>query len=102
MAVGRGAQRNRRLSKSARTLALESLESRWLLAAGDPIINEFLADNQGNQTSPTPSIKDDYGKFADWIEVYNPGDTAVNLTNWHLTDTKNNPTKWTFPPNTTL
>src|SRR5436190_14023186 len=101
MKLGPAAHRNARRRRQA-ARAWESLEARCLLAAGDPVINEFLADNQGNQTTPTPSIKDDYGKYADWIEVYNPGDTAANLANWHLTDSKNNPNKWTFPANTLL
>src|SRR5687767_2859101 len=73
--------------------AIEALESRLLLAANDPYINEFLANNDSG-------ILDDYNDPTtrpDWIELYNPSTSAVSLTNWHLTDRKDNPNKWTFP-----
>lgn len=54
------------------------------------LISEFLALNS--------SIKTDVdGAYSDWIELYNPGETAVDLTGWHLTDEASNLTKWTFP-----
>lgn len=37
------------------------------------------------------------GNFSDWIELYNPGEMAIDLTGWHLTDEANHLTKWTFP-----
>jgi len=36
-------------------------------------------------------------KDSDWIEIYNPGDGAVSLEGWSLTDAADNITKWTFP-----
>ena len=33
----------------------------------------------------------------DWIELHNSGDKTVTLTGWHLSDSKKNPDKWTFP-----
>ncbi|HEY7117651.1 MAG TPA: lamin tail domain-containing protein [Tepidisphaeraceae bacterium] len=69
---------------------LEALEGRTLLAAADPIISEFLADN-------TTGLTDGNGNRGDWIEIYNPGTTDVNLQGWHLTDSINNPTEYTFP-----
>jgi len=54
------------------------------------IISEFLALNS--------SIKTDVdGDYSDWIELYNPGETSIDLTGWHLTDEATNLTKWTFP-----
>lgn len=54
------------------------------------IISEFLALNS--------SIKTDVdGAYSDWIELYNPGETSIDLTGWHLTDDAANLTKWTFP-----
>ena len=41
-------------------------------------------------------------KFADWIEILNPGATPVNLANWSLSDSSANPTKFIFPAGTTL
>src|SRR5687768_11189963 len=69
--------------------ALESLESRVLLA-GEPIISEFMALNSDGD-------QDNYGNRSDWIEIYNPGTTPVDLAGWHLTDDKALPSQWTFP-----
>src|SRR4051812_12289023 len=69
---------------------LEPLESRTLLAAGDPIISEFMADN-------TTGLRDGNNNRGDWIEIYNPGASPVNLLGWHLTDTQANPNEYTFP-----
>ena len=41
------------------------------------VINEFLANSSGD----------------DWIELYNYGDTTVDIKDYYLTDTPSNPTK---------
>jgi hypothetical protein len=53
-------------------------------------INEFMASNNTVLEDP-----DDPGQFPDWIEIYNPGASAVNLANAvALTDDPDgNPTK---------
>ncbi len=38
----------------------------------------------------------------DWIELYNPSGTDVNLGGYHLTDSASDPTEWTFPANTMM
>lgn len=58
------------------------------------IISEFMADND-------ETINDVDGQNADWIELFNPTATAVNLNNWFLTINTNNPTQWRIP-NVTL
>ena len=72
-----------------RSLTLETLEQRLLLAA-DPIITEFLASNSSG-------LVDGNGNTSDWIEIYNAGDAAIDLEGWHLTDNAANLDKWTFP-----
>jgi hypothetical protein len=42
------------------------------------------------------------GDSSDWIEIYNSGADTVNLAGLHLTDTRTNLSKWTFPPGTSL
>jgi spore coat protein CotH len=59
-------------------------------------INELMADNT---TIPDP---DEPGAFEDWIEIYNPNDTTVDLGGLHLTDTLASPTLWTFPAGVTI
>src|SRR5687768_12257054 len=65
--------------RAAARAVVESLEQRQLLAAGDPIINEFMTDN-------ATGIRDVNLERHDWIEVYNPGASAVNLQGWKLQD----------------
>src|SRR3954451_21988948 len=94
----RKVRRRARVSTAGRRTqwgGLESLEQRQLLAATDPIINEFLANNN-------TGIVDDRNAHSDWIEIYNPGASAADLSNWHLTDSKSNPAKWTFPAGTSV
>ncbi|NOZ62418.1 MAG: lamin tail domain-containing protein [Calditrichaeota bacterium] len=48
------------------------------------VINEFLA---GNETINT----DEDGEYEDWIELYNAGDDAVDLTGFTITDDPTEP-----------
>ncbi len=69
----------------------------WLAALparAEVVISEFLANNN-------KVLADADGEFTDWIELHNTGNSAINLGGWHLTDSKNNLLKWTFP-NTNL
>ncbi|MDY0081792.1 MAG: CotH kinase family protein [Ignavibacteriaceae bacterium] len=51
-------------------------------------INEFMASN-------STTIKDpDYNNYADWIEIYNSGNTAVNLKDYYITDNLSQPQKF--------
>src|SRR5215210_5703053 len=72
-----------------RRSTFEWCEPRQLLAA-DPILSEFMAENQD-------TLKDGNGQASDWIEIYNRGDAAIDLVGWHLTDDAALPGKWTFP-----
>lgn len=59
------------------------------------LINEYSAANLS--TEP-----DEYGKHEDWIELYNAGPAAVNLTGYFLSDNEANLQKWPFPAGTIL
>lgn len=54
------------------------------------VINEFLASNSAQG-------QDETGDFADWIELYNGGTEAINLTGAYLTDDLLQTTMWEFP-----
>jgi hypothetical protein len=54
------------------------------------MITEFLADN-------VTGIEDEDGNREDWIEIFNAGETPVNLAGWRLTDNPANLAKWVFP-----
>lgn len=62
-------------------------------AAQQIVINEFVSSNAA-------TLADEDGDFEDWIELYNYGDTPVNLQGWGLSDDFSNPFKWVFPQKT--
>ncbi len=62
-------------------------------AAGAAVINEFMASN-------STTIEDDDGDWSDWIELYNPGPTPIDLTDHYLSDDAGNPLRWRFPAGT--
>lgn len=65
------------------------------LSSPSIIINEFMADNG--------SIADSAGEFDDWVELFNPTDSSITLTNKYLTDKNGYFTKWKFTePNLVL
>jgi hypothetical protein len=71
------------------------LAENWLLGAGGPvIISEFAASNS--------ILEDEDGDSSDWIELYNPTDTMVDLSGWYLTDNADNLNKWEFPEGISL
>jgi hypothetical protein len=56
-------------------------------------INEFLVSNVD-----TNGLKDEFGNLEDWIELYNYGSNAVDLSGCALTDSASVPGKWVLPP----
>jgi len=58
------------------------------LSAQGLYINEFMASN-------STTIKDpDFNNYADWIEIYNSGNTSVNLRDYYITDNLSQPQKF--------
>jgi hypothetical protein len=55
-------------------------------------INEMLSDN----VSSTPEIND-FTDFGDWIELYNGGTNAIDLSGYHLSDNLEQPFRWRIP-----
>lgn len=60
---------------------------------GQALLSEFQASN-------VLTLEDEDGNSEDWIEVYNPGDVAIELGGWSLTDDPTRLTKWRFPATT--
>jgi hypothetical protein len=58
-------------------------------------ISEFVAANKS-------SLADEDGDFSDWIEIYNPTTTDIDLQGWYLTDNAAKLDKWAFPKITLL
>jgi hypothetical protein len=59
------------------------------------VINEVMSNNE-------TTVADGDGDFPDWIELYNAGDIAAELTGYHLSDNDANLSKWVFPAETIL
>ena len=76
------------------------LAQNWLVQTTTPVISEFMASN-GSKPPPNPSgpgdLVDQDKDSSDWIEIYNPTDERFNISGWHLTDDRNDLTKWEFP-----
>ncbi len=58
-------------------------------------INELMAVN-------ATTIKDEANEFADWVEIYNSTNAAINVSGMYLSDDPTNPTKWKFPANQSI
>ena len=79
----------RRSEFSTSTLRVEALESRRLLAA-DIRISEFMASNSS-------TIEDSFAESSDWVELFNAGDTDIDLAGYYLTDDALDLEKWAIP-----
>ena len=75
----------------ANAFALAQRTPRGVSPSADQIvINEFLASNDFG-------LADEDGDSSDWIELFNAGDSAVDLSGWSLTDDVAEPSQWLFP-----
>jgi hypothetical protein len=63
--------------------------------AGGLIINEFMCSND------TTFIPDQVGpdNYPDWIEIYNTGDTPIDIGGWYVTETLADPMLYQIPTN---
>ncbi len=59
------------------------------------VVNEIMASNAA-------TVSDQDGEFDDWIELFNTGDTSLDLSGWSLSDDSQNLTKFTFPTGSLL
>ena len=65
------------------------------ITAQNVVINEFMASNDA-------TIADQDGEFEDWIELYNNGNTSINLGGYSLSDDGGNLAQWSFPAGTSI
>lgn len=54
------------------------------------VINECMPNN-------TNTAMDQDGEYNDWLELYNIGESSINLQGYFLSDRRSAPTKYTFP-----
>ena len=62
------------------------------------VFNELMASNAGAVTNGEPVFSPAYN-FDSWVELYNPGTTAVNLSGMYLSDNETNLKRWQMPSN---
>lgn len=60
------------------------------LLCGQLYINEIMAAND-------ETIVDNFGEYDDWIEIYNAGNSPVNLDSYYISDDPSYQQKWQFP-----
>lgn len=66
-----------------------------------PVFNKYI--NNGNliiseiMSSNNYTIKDKYGSYSDYVEIYNGYDYDINLLGYYLSDDDFNTKKWIFP-----
>ena len=83
----------RALASDGSEIASEVLNITYTGAGGWPglVINEWMASNQGALVDPAD---DD---FDDWIELFNPDGSPVDLAGWFLSDDPADPFKFQVP-----
>jgi spore coat protein CotH len=80
-----------------------SVDTATVTVTVDPVtpvvlyINEFMADNDTIIEDP-----DEAGAYEDWIELYNPGTEAIDLSGMYMTDDPTDPVQWQFPAGMTI
>ena len=81
-----------------------NVESPFTPFSGVLKINEIVATAAG--TAPSTGITDaglvDAPTFSDWIEIHNPGTTALDISGCRLTDDPNRKARWRFPVGTSI
>jgi len=59
-------------------------------------INELVSSNINGL------IDIESGEYSDWIELYNPRDSLINISGYFLSDNIKNQSTWQFPPQTII
>ena len=67
----------------------------FIVSASGPRLSEIMARN-------TSAVVDPWGGYADWIELYNSGAAAFDLSGMSLSVNQSEPGQWLFPTGTTL
>ena len=75
--------------------SLRSFEAMATSGATTPLITEFQAINDS-------TLADQAGGYPDWIEIYNPAATSINLAGYFLTDKLSDLTDWQVPTGVTI
>lgn len=77
--------------KKALLVAVMALS--FLTGRSQIVINELNVSHMSAASGPA----DQFGKFSDWVELYNSLGIQLSLNGYYLTNDKNNLYKWKFP-----
>lgn len=77
--------------RSIRILIILALLSNSIISWSQLTINEIMATNASGL------IETDFYNFPDWIELYNSGNSTINLAEYFLSDDEDEPLKWQLP-----
>lgn len=75
-------------------MALDATRSVTNIVAAFAVINEVMANNR--------TVTNADGTVSDWVELYNPVNLTLDLSDQSLTDDVTDPRRWVFPAGTTL
>ncbi len=78
----------------ARVLTRPTDAGRYFIGTREPLDVEAGEDSDAADDTPDSE--------GDWVELYNPGSDAANLTGWSLTDDEGKPRKWYFPAGSSI
>ena len=76
-------------------MALHATRSVTNCSASGLVLNEVMANNLSITNAGSTNA-------SDYVELYNPGSTSVNLAGMSLTDKIENPARWVFPSGVSL
>jgi hypothetical protein len=65
------------------------------LSAQSLFINEFSCSNKSQ-------LADNFNEYEDWVEIYNPSGSSIDISGYHLSDKVTDPTKWPIPAGTSI
>lgn len=68
----------------------------WAFRLDSSINESKIVISEINTVNPD-GFQDSNGDYHDWIEIWNSGNTSVNLGGWALSDDRKNPGQWVFP-----
>src|SRR4030042_6944390 len=83
-------ERSRSLCSLSFVMAIQLAVAACPAWGHEVVINEVMALN-------APTLADDSGRYADWIELHNATTQAVDVGGMYLTDDLRQPTMWQIP-----
>ena len=91
------------MAKKLHLILILTILGIWLVGGSTyfvPLMAQNLHLNEASNANYQQLIDEDGKEENDWIELYNSGITPINLSDFYLTDSPNEPDKWALPNQT--